>query len=522
MGLLDQFNNLSPEQSQGLLAAAAQMLQQSGPSLRPTSFGQILGGGLSAYQGGLDAATRRKLEEDQAKQTSQLNSLKLQEAQAGMQDHATSRAENERLRQFYLNRQLPTGQPQLGGDQQQQPQQALPQALGATPQQSTPGMSGMLPQAPQQAAQGQPSPYEQRMAEVQALKDAGFHTQAAAAEQAALKFKPEFDQTPRTGVDRNGKPIVYVMDKDGNKKIISGVLPRDEMKLMDNGSGFQAYNPFALTPGQTFKKGMTPGEIASNSLGRDRLAFDKEQQSSSGNFTPEAIANAAARYNIDGTLPPMGMGKAGSTGRSAILNKAAELASQSGLSSDDQRIQQIGNKANSAALSKIQQSQTMVGAFEKNFNRNADIALEFSQKVDRTGVPIVNKWINAGKRSVAGDPDLSAFDASVKAVSNEYAKIISGSMGNTAVAEGEIKKISDLLNAAQTPEQMKSVIQLMQRETQNRMKGFDEEKAALRNTMKSGAKPSSDDGFSVVAPNGKKYTFPDAKSLANFKLSAGI
>lgn len=209
----------------------------------------------------------------------------------------------------------------------------------------------------------------------------------------------------------------------------------------------------------------------------------EELQGAEAAFTPDAIKNAAARYNIDGTLPPMGMGKAGSAGRAAILNEAAMQAGASGVSPDDQRIAQIGNKANTAALTKIQQQQTMVGAFEKNFNKNADIALELSGKVDRTGVPLANKWINAGKRSITGDSDLSAFDASVKAVSNEYAKIISGSMGNTATAEGEIKKIEGLLNAAQTPEQLASVINLMKRETHNRMQGFEDEKTTLRSTM---------------------------------------
>lgn len=268
-GLLDQFINLSPEQSQGLLAAAAQMLQMSGPSLRPISTGQIFGSGLSAYQGGLDAATKRKIEDEQAKQTALLNNVKLQEAQGGLQDRATSRADAERLRQFYLNRQSPASQPQLGGDQQQQPQQALPQPLSATPQQSTPGMSSMLPQAPQQAAQGQQSPYEQRMAESQALRAQGFHAQADAAEAAALKFKPEFDQTPRVGVGSDGKPFTYVMDKDGNPKVVKGVLPRDEMKLADLGGSQVAYNPYALTTNQSFSKSASPDALMTDARARD-------------------------------------------------------------------------------------------------------------------------------------------------------------------------------------------------------------------------------------------------------------
>jgi len=59
-------------------------------------------------------------------------------------------------------------------------------------------------------------------------------------------------------------------------------------------------------------------------------------------FTEAAINNAAARYNIDGTLPPMGMGKGGATARSLILNRAAELAS--GVDGTDQRVAQLTTK----------------------------------------------------------------------------------------------------------------------------------------------------------------------------------
>ena len=254
----------------------------------------------------------------------------------------------------------------------------------------------------------------------------------------------------------------------------------------------------------TTNKTQTPDSVASNATairGQNMVDARKreELQGAETQFTPGAIKNAAARYNIDGTLPPMGMGKAGSMGRSAILNEAAIQAQSSGLSGDEQRIQQIGNKANTAALSKLQQQQTMVGAFERNFNMNADLALGMSQKTGIDGIPIASKWLQAGKRSVDGNPDISAYDVALKATTNEYAKIISGSMGNTAMAEGEIKKVEELLNAAQTPAQVQAVISFMKQETQNRMKGFQDEKAALRGSM-SGKPSASAYGTDAAAP----------------------
>ena len=69
-------------------------------------------------------------------------------------------------------------------------------------------------------------------------------------------------------------------------------------------------------------------------LGVKNLDKPEPLEDSTNSFTPAAIDNAAARYNIDGTLPPMGMGKGGSAALSN-LNRAAELAS--GVDGTDQR-----------------------------------------------------------------------------------------------------------------------------------------------------------------------------------------
>lgn len=202
-------------------------------------------------------------------------------------------------------------------------------------------------------------------------------------------------------------------------------------------------------------------------------------------LTPEARTSAAQRYRIDGTLPTnLGRGAQGSKNTVAILNEAAQLAKDAGDSAEEQRIRQIANKASTQALGQLSKQEAMVGAFERNFNKNADLAVAQSNKTDRTGVPALNRWLLAGKKNIAGDEDVAVLDVSMKAVINEYTKIISGSMGNAAMAEGEIKKVTDLLNSAQTPGQVMKVINFMKLETQNRMKGFAEQKAEITRGMR--------------------------------------
>jgi hypothetical protein len=87
----------------------------------------------------------------------------------------------------------------------------------------------------------------------------------------------------------------------------------------------------------------------SNQVKVAQMVSDRQDASDSPNasFTPGAIDNAAKRYNVDGTLPQMGMGKAGSAGRTTILNRAAELAA--GVDGTDQRVAQLGAKGEASA-----------------------------------------------------------------------------------------------------------------------------------------------------------------------------
>ena len=218
-------------------------------------------------------------------------------------------------------------------------------------------------------------------------------------------------------------------------------------------------------------------------LGVKNLDKPEPLEDSTNSFTPAAIDNAAARYNIDGTLPPMGMGKGGSAARSQILNRAAELAS--GVNGTDQRVAQLTTKASASTLLQLKKTKTMIKAFEEMANKNADIALELSTKVDRTGSPVVNRWFLAGNNKLAGDVDTATFNTAVNVFANEYAKIMSGSMGNTPVSDSARKEAHEILNTSQTPAQLRANIKLLQREMKNRLIGLDESEHELIQQMKS-------------------------------------
>lgn len=199
-----------------------------------------------------------------------------------------------------------------------------------------------------------------------------------------------------------------------------------------------------------------------------------------------ADLEAGYRYFSDGTLPPnMGRGTQGTAQSTRIRSIAAQISQNLGISPEEARANQLAFKGSASALTPLLRREAQIGANVKNFDFNAGQVAQLSQKVDRTGVPVVNAWLNAGRRSVAGNPDVSAFDVAVKTTVNEFAQIVSGTTAG-ATTEGEKQKAEKLLSAAQTPAQITSVLNQMKIESQNRMKSFADQKREVLGNMRAG------------------------------------
>lgn len=226
-----------------------------------------------------------------------------------------------------------------------------------------------------------------------------------------------------------------------------------------------------------------------------------------GGVSPAALDAAAARYNVDGTLPPLGLGKDGANLRRMVLNRAAELAT--GTDPTAQRVNQLDAGAAKSALGQLSKSQAMSAAFEQTANANANLALGLSKLNDRTGVPMLNAGLQAW-RTGSGSPEATQFAAANETFVNEYAKIMSGGMGNGPVSDAARAKAHDLLTTSMTPAQYEGNVKLLQTEMSNRMKGFEDQAAGLRARI--GGKPAP------VAPPG----IPPAPGAAPAAVGAGM
>jgi len=305
-----------------------------------------------------------------------------------------------------------------------------------------------------------------------------------------------------------------------------------ELKMTDTGAGIAPVNPYtgAQQPGTAvIPKTQTPDSIAVDARTRSEGALNRASHFAIAGLGPDgkpvntvapgekidlakvdkADLEAAYRYYADGTLPPnMGRGQQGMAESKRLRQIAAQIGENTGVSPEEARANQLAFKGGGQAITALVKREAQVGANVKNFDFNAGQVLDLSQKVDRTGVPVVNAWINAGKRSVTGNPEISAFDVAVKTTVNEFAQIVSGTTAG-ATTEGEKQKAEKLLSAAQTPEQIASVINQMKIESQNRMKSFADQKKETLGTMRAGgARPAAPaTATPAVAPTAGKIKF---------------
>ena len=194
----------------------------------------------------------------------------------------------------------------------------------------------------------------------------------------------------------------------------------------------------------------------------ERLGREKEADAVGGQLSPEAIRDAAARYNVDGTLPPLGMGKQGLSVRNAILNTAADM--QKGKDPTDQRIDQIAGKAAGQARAQLEKTVNNIQLAEKTALGSADMLEKSSSAYSRSASPLVNRSLNEFRSNVEGDPKFAAYAANLNTFKNEYTKVMTGAGQATDAARAEA---DHLVNTSMSHEQLMAGMDQLKQEMQN-------------------------------------------------------
>lgn len=230
-------------------------------------------------------------------------------------------------------------------------------------------------------------------------------------------------------------------------------------------------------------KPLTPIAKANADLTAGRITQEQHAQitGEGAKIDGDALESAAARYRIDGTMPPnLGRGTQGATNTVAIIKRAAQMAKEAGETVEGQRLTQIANRANAQALGQLVKQKNLILAFENTALKNADLVLRESEKVDRLGSPAIDRWIQAGQKSIAGDVPVARLDTAVRTFVNEYARVTTSVTGGGITSDTARREIETLLKGSHTKEQVRGVVDLMKEELNNRKLGYEDQEKALK------------------------------------------
>jgi hypothetical protein len=112
------------------------------------------------------------------------------------------------------------------------------------------------------------------------------------------------------------------------------------------------------------------------------------------------------------------------TAMSRIANERQRVMQEAGITSEDVVSGRAGFKADTLSLNKLTPQYDAITAFEKTAIRNGQMLKELGDKVDTTGVPVVERWIRSGRKAVQGDEDVAKFHAQMNLYRAEAARIL--------------------------------------------------------------------------------------------------
>jgi len=179
-----------------------------------------------------------------------------------------------------------------------------------------------------------------------------------------------------------------------------------------------------------------------------------------------ALDFAVKQYFLTGK-PPVGLGRSG-VGAVKFWERANQLAQQSGQSVSDIVGAQNARQANAAALNSMVKMKAQVDQYSGTLDNNIKLLEKAIPKGAATSAPIINRWIQAGRQSIQGDPDVTRLNILVGAVKNETAKLLSGAVGAQGITDAARRQSDDFFSNASNDQQFYAAIDTIRSETSGR------------------------------------------------------
>jgi hypothetical protein len=200
-------------------------------------------------------------------------------------------------------------------------------------------------------------------------------------------------------------------------------------------------------------------------------------------MSDDAIAYAGTMYRDKGTLPSFGNSKYAVADRKRIIDWAADRKNKNVDAAGTDVVTQAGVKADTASLAQTTRYRNQVESFEETAQQSANLIRSLAPKgLGPTGVPVIDSWMQAGRRAV-GNADVVKFGNAIDTFTSEYAKIMSGATGASGSTDSARSKAEGLINKAQNADQLYGALDVMQQEMNIRRKSLTDQESQIRKEL---------------------------------------
>jgi hypothetical protein len=251
--------------------------------------------------------------------------------------------------------------------------------------------------------------------------------------------------------------------------------------------------------------------------------YQKQRIGLSGTVDEDAVSRRADRIG-NYLEPPPGPGSRDPQAKAA-MDKVRERypdyrgSRYAGEAAADKIIATADPRAISNAISGLEKQSAGITAFENTARKNGQVLIGLADKVDTTGIPVIERWIRAGRNAVKGDPDVSDFNLQYRLYTAEVAKIITNPNLTGVLTDTARKEVSDALSPNASAQQIRSAVKLLEKDFDNRSEAIAETKAALHKKLgagRPGAPPAAPEP-PPAAPAAKEFTGRTATNPATGK-----
>lgn len=219
-------------------------------------------------------------------------------------------------------------------------------------------------------------------------------------------------------------------------------------------------------------------------------AFALKHGLASADIAPETIEYYAAKSMAGDDSWKVGLGrnKSGQAIIAAVEKKVPEMAKERGLTPAETSSFKATRDALSASLKDRTKFVAASNQFVANFGKEADIVEEYLKPGVGGKSPVLNRWIQAGRQKIAGDPEVSAFDTALRGLAREHQRIVTGVTSNAQLHASAQATADELLNVNMNEAQIRATLKVMREEAKNaRDSGEDEVKSLTSQLEKVGA-----------------------------------